>query len=149
MRELMWVVIGVLFVYVLYQLYRARTLRAGTSYYDGFDEADEPAAASTSAPFEAALDHSAWRHEADALRAEIEQQRGSIAGLTQAVEALREQLESVSAAQGISPEYNEALVCARRGLDVEAIAERCGISVAEAELVRSMSERQGGDDGRS
>lgn len=139
MREVLWVLIGALFVYVLYQLNRARVLRAGVSYYDGVDADESPA-------FEAALDHSAWRQEADALRSELAQQRLTIATLSQSIDALREQIESVSAAQGISPEYNEALVCARRGLDVEAIAERCGISVAEAELVRSMSERQGGDD---
>ncbi|MDX5445509.1 MAG: DUF2802 domain-containing protein [Zoogloeaceae bacterium] len=146
MREVMWVLIGALFVYVLYQLNRARVLRAGISYYDGYDTDEAPA-------FESALDNSAWRQEADALRQEagtlrqeLDQQRQALAALSHTIDALREQIESVSAAQGISPEYNEALVCARRGLDVEAIAERCGISVAEAELVRSMSERQGGDD---
>jgi hypothetical protein len=145
-REVMWVLIGGLFVYVLYQLNRARVLRAGISYYDGYDADEAPA-------FESALDNSAWRQEADALRheagtlrQELDQQRQALAALSQTIDALREQIESVSAAQGISPEYNEALVCARRGLDVEAIAERCGISVAEAELVRSMGERQGGDD---
>ena len=143
MRELLWVLIGALFIYILYQLNRARLLRAGMSYYDGYDSAEAPAPAPA---FEAALDSSAWRQEVDALRDELGQQRDALAALSQHVEALREQLEAVSAAQGISPEYNEALVCARRGLDVEAIAERCGISVAEAELVRSMAERQGDDD---
>lgn len=142
MRELVWVLIGALFIYMLYQLNRARLLRAGVSYYDGYDESDEPPA------FEAALEHSALRQEIDALREEVAQQREQMSALSRGIEALREQIESVSAAQGISPEYNEALVCARRGLDVEAIAERCGISVAEAELVRSMAERQGDDDAR-
>lgn len=140
MREVLWVLIGVLFVYILYQLNRARVLRAGVSFYDGYEPEEE------APPFEAALDNSAWRQEVDVLREEVCDQRDALAALSQSVETLREQLESVSAAQGISPEYNEALVCARRGLGVEAIAERCGISVAEAELVRSMAERQGGDD---
>lgn len=140
MRELVWVLIGALFIYMLYQLNRARLLRAGVSYYDGYDSADDPP------PFEAALENSALRQEIDALREEVVQQREQMSALSRGIDALREQIESVSAAQGISPEYNEALVCARRGLDVEAIAERCGISVAEAELVRSMAERQGDDD---
>lgn len=140
MRELVWVLIGALFIYMLYQLNRARLLRAGVSYYDGYDSADDPPA------FEAALENSALRQEIDALRDEVAQQREQMSALSRGIDALREQIESVSAAQGISPEYNEALVCARRGLDVEAIAERCGISVAEAELVRSMAERQGDDD---
>jgi hypothetical protein len=139
-REVLWVLIGVLFVYILYQLNRARVLRAGVSFYDGVEPEQEPL------PFESALDNSAWRQEVDVLREEVSEQRDALAALSHSVETLREQLESVSAAQGISPEYNEALVCARRGLGVEAIAERCGISVAEAELVRSMAERQGGDD---
>lgn len=140
MRELVWVLIGALFIYMLYQLNRARLLRAGVSYYDGYDSTEEPPA------FEAALENSALRQEIDALRGEVAQQRDEMSALSRGIDALREQIESVSAAQGISPEYNEALVCARRGLDVEAIAERCGISVAEAELVRSMAERQGDDD---
>lgn len=142
MRELVWVLIGALFVYMVYQLNRARVLRAGMSYYDGYDDArpDEPPA------FEAALEQSTLRHELDALRDELTRQREDIGVLSSQLTALREQVESIGAAQGISPEYNEALVCARRGLDAEAIAERCGISVAEAELVRSMAERQGDDD---
>lgn len=139
MRELLWVLIGLLFVYVLYQLYRARALSGGLSYYDGFDESGEKA----SAAFAATLESSAWRQELEVLRAEVERQRAIVEQLSSNTEALRNQLESISVAQGISPEYNEALVCARQGLDVEAIAERCNISVAEAELVRSMAERQG------
>jgi hypothetical protein len=128
-RELLWVLIGVLSAYVAYQLWRYVVLRR------------EPVAET---PFQAALDFSSVRHEIDALREDLSRQRAALTGLSQGLEGLREQLESVTAAQGISPEYNEALVCARRGLDVEAIAERCGISVAEAELVRSLADRQEG-----
>lgn len=131
MREVLWVLIGALSGYVLYQLWRYVVLRR------------EPGA---DVPFQAALDASSLRHEIDALREDLAHQRSTLVALSQALDGLKEQIESVSVAQGISPEYNEALVCARRGLGVEAIAERCGISVAEAELVRSLAERQGESD---
>lgn len=131
MREVLWVAIGALSAYVVYQLWRAFALSRGTS---------------GQVPFQAALDASALRHEIDGLRDELSLQRATVVTLSQSLDLLREQVESIGVAQGISPEYNEALVCARRGLDVEAIAERCGISVAEAELVRSLAERQGNAD---
>jgi hypothetical protein len=130
-RELLWVLIGALTVYVLHQLWRYARLRRE---------------AGGEVPFQATLDATSLRHEIDALREDLAQQRATLVALSQSLDGLKEQIESVSVAQGISPEYNEALVCARRGLDVEAIAERCGISVAEAELVRSLAERQGDAD---
>lgn len=129
--EVVWVVIGALCAYILYQLHRAHVLR------DAQGEAP---------PFQAELDIRSLRHEIDGLRDELAHQRAALVAVSQSVDGVRDQIESVTVAQGISPEYNEALVCARRGLDVEAIAERCGISVAEAELVRSLAERQGDAD---
>ncbi|THF63180.1 DUF2802 domain-containing protein [Pseudothauera nasutitermitis] len=73
-------------------------------------------------------------------------QRQVIDDLVDSVRTLREQLEANLSGQGVSPEYDEALVFARRGLDAEAIAERCGITVAEAELVRSMTQRGAGQE---
>jgi hypothetical protein len=43
------------------------------------------------------------------------------------------------AAPGASPEYSEALALARRGLAVDEIAGRCGITRAEAELVAALA----------
>lgn len=136
MREVLWIVIGALTAYIAWQLWRAWSLRRA-------------GAADGSSPFRAAFDASALRQEIDMLREELAQQRATLVALSQTHDALREQIESLGTHQGVSPEYNEALVCARRGLDAEAIAERCGISVAEAELVRSLAERQGrADDAR-
>lgn len=126
----------------------------------GFDELDElvyrrpsapaPAAAAAAPPeaFQLELELRRLRREFEQQR---DQQRSEIA-------ALRERLDAAEAAlvarqtqadtglpgQGVSPEYNQALLYAQRGLDVEAIAERCGITVAEAELVCSLARRQGG-----
>lgn len=76
------------------------------------------------------------------LRTELDAQRRDIEKLVNDQGSMRGQIETSLASQGISPEYNEALVFARRGMDVDAIAERCGISLAEAELVHSLA--QGG-----
>lgn len=52
---------------------------------------------------------------------------------------LREQVEVLRNARNVAPQYGEALGLVQRGLDSDAIAERCGISVSEAELVAALS----------
>lgn len=99
----------------------------------------------------------AFQHELEVrqLRRELEQQGSALAELRRELDAIREQLrahkEQADAGvvtRGASPEYNEALVFARRGLDAETIAERCGITVAEAELVQSLARSQAGEPGK-
>lgn len=99
------------------------------------------AAASAADPqvFHQALELQQLRTELTRLQAQQLAQQAEMAALKDALNALREQFEANLAGQGVSPEYNEALVLARRGLEAEAIAERCGISVAEAELVRALN----------
>ncbi|MBC9072601.1 DUF2802 domain-containing protein [Thauera sp. CAU 1555] len=91
--------------------------------------------------FQQELELQQLRRDIARLQAQHAVQQREIADLNDALTALREQFEANLAGQGVSPEYNEALVFARRGLEADAIAERCGISVAEAELVRSMTRR--------
>lgn len=91
--------------------------------------------------FQQELELQQLRRDIARLQAQDAVQQREIADLNDALTALREQFEANLAGQGVSPEYNEALVFARRGLEADAIAERCGISVAEAELVRSMTRR--------
>lgn len=93
--------------------------------------------------FQQELELRQLRQDIARLQAQHAVQQREMADLNDALTALREQFEANLAGQGVSPEYNEALVFARRGLEADAIAERCGISVAEAELVRSMT-RSGG-----
>lgn len=108
-----------------------------------------PAPAATAAPgpdaFQLELEVQRLRREVAGLRAALDVQQQEIGGLHDSLRGLREQLDKGLVSQNASPEYSEALVFARRGLAVEAIAERCGISVAEAELVRSLAARN--DDG--
>ncbi len=61
--------------------------------------------------------------------------------LREQLAALREEVEKLKAARAVSPQYGEALALAQQGLEAQAIAERCDISVAEAELVRALSQR--------
>ena len=83
--------------------------------------------------FDALLEVRQMHHSVDELRQELAAQRAEI-------EALKETLGEVRAASQVSPLYGEAVALAHRGYDAQAIAERCGISVAEAELVRSLSQ---------
>lgn len=105
----------------------------------------KPVAGAGQDAFQLELELQRLRREVAGLRAALDVQQQEIGGLHEAMGQLRLQLDGGLAAQNASPEYSEALVFARRGLPVEAIAERCGITVAEAELVRALAARQ--DDG--
>ncbi|GAB2900156.1 hypothetical protein GCM10027046_31530 [Uliginosibacterium flavum] len=82
--------------------------------------------------FDALLEMRQTRVLLDELNARHEALRDELVEIKEAMIELR-------AASQVSPLYSEAVSLARRGYDVQAIAERCGISVAEAELVRSLS----------
>ncbi len=86
------------------------------------------------------------RRELDDMRGLLDGQRQETAALHSALNALRGQFEAAAASQSAAPQYSEALVFARRGLAADAIAERCDISVAEAELVRALAARGGEKD---
>ncbi|MGL1832170.1 DUF2802 domain-containing protein [Rhodocyclaceae bacterium SMB388] len=196
MRELIWLVIVLLFGYVVFQLYRAlridadrkpedpavsardriagapsvpqngQTIDRGRSYdvsspidahgmRDLFESAGAAGDIGTSEvsggalagnDFQQSLVMRQLRNDVDRLQAGLLDACERVSRLEAMVVGLREQLDAAVATQGVSPAYDEALVFARRGLGVEAIAERCGISVAEAELVRSLA--QGGSRGR-
>jgi hypothetical protein len=83
------------------------------------------------------------------LEAEVRQLRAEVAALRQDVAELKEK-------RRISPLYADAAALAHRGFDAHGVAEECGISVAEAELVMAMSrdekdfdsEVEDGPDGR-
>lgn len=113
-------------------------------FYDGAslladsDERPEPRLSRSPEPdasqfgFDALLEMRQTRTLLDDLRTRHE-------ALQAEVSALKESLAELRAASQVSPIYGEAVSLARRGYDVQVIAERCGISVAEAELVRSLS----------
>lgn len=117
---------------------------------DGFDYAPElrprPPSAGEEAAFRNAFDWQHMRRELERLHARCDAQDRVIAGLRAEVEDLRDRLASPASAAApaavstsISPEYDAPLVYARQGLDAAAIAERCGITLAEAQLVCAMA----------
>lgn len=86
--------------------------------------------------FDALLEVRNMRHLLDDL-----QQRYS--DVQSEMEEMRREIGELKAASQVSPFYGEAVALARRGYDAQAIAERCGISVAEAEMVCSLSKAPG------
>lgn len=69
----------------------------------------------------------------------LDELRRTQSALHQEVDSIKLQIAELRAATQISPIYSEAVAFAKRGYDAQAIAERCEISVAEAQLVRSLS----------
>lgn len=58
--------------------------------------------------------------------------------LREEVAVLREELDAMKAATRVSPQYSDAMALVQRGLSAQDVADRCGISLAEAELVWSL-----------
>lgn len=66
------------------------------------------------------------------IEAELAELRGEVA-------ALKEKVSLLEAARNVSPQYGEAVALAQKGMAAPQIAERCDISVAEAEMVCALS----------
>lgn len=73
------------------------------------------------------------------LRDEVDALRGELAALRQ---DMQQELAHLRAAQAVSPIYGEAAQMAAAGYDPVAIAERCGIARAEAELMVALAKNQ-------
>lgn len=69
------------------------------------------------------------------IETELAELRGEVA-------ALKEEVSLLKAARNVSPQYGEAVTLAQKGMAPQQIAERCGISVAEAEMVCALSRKQ-------
>jgi hypothetical protein len=79
------------------------------------------------------------------LEGEVRQLREQLAESREEIQRMREEMGRLSAAQKVSPLYNEAMALAVRGVDAAGVAGRCGISIAEAELVVALSKRPDAD----
>ncbi len=110
--------------------------------------------ATTREPFDGLIEGARLRFQIEALEASQAAMREALensrAGIREAIDAaqaplreelntLRGEIETLRKARSVAPLYNEAVALAQRGLDSSAIAERCGISVSEAELVVALA----------
>ena len=178
MRQLIWGLIVALLAYGGWQLLcalrieRVRRRRVSSmgkgGMKMGLDDdlfgyapipAKEPFAAAPPEPPSTARDAAPeTRSDPFALELELQRLRREIAGMREAfeiqrqeVDALRAELEHLAARPGepalmttepdVSQEYDEALALARRGVMADVIATRCGITRAEADLVTSLAAR--------
>ncbi|MBB4014475.1 DUF2802 domain-containing protein [Niveibacterium umoris] len=77
------------------------------------------------------------------LRFQVEALEAAQTSLREEMDAMRESFEAeigaLRNARSVSPQYGEAVALAQRGFETAAIAERCGISVSEAELVAALA----------
>lgn len=110
------------------------TLRRGPPLKEA---ADSPPANRQPAPEAEAQDSSEaaqFREQLfrSSVEAELERMRSEVAGL-------KETIAQLKAARRVSPQYNEAMSLAQRGMDKQSIADECGISIGEAELVLALS----------
>lgn len=137
-REVVWIVVAVLALYAAMQLGRLQGLRRARP--------PEPVPATPPAPFGLELEVQQLRRELALLREELEGAgtawQETSRRLEEEVARLSGELEGLQVERSVSPQYGEAMVLARRGLAADAIAERCGISVAEAALVCSLVQGQ-------
>lgn len=138
--EVLLIALALVALYIAIQLRRiagsraAGAARGGTSSVDVGGEGEA---------FQLELEVRQLHRDVAQLRAELDAQRVRVAELDAQLQAQQRQFVDSQAHSVVSPEYDEALVFARRGMDVETIAERCGITVAEAALVRALAQRRG------
>lgn len=93
--------------------------------------------------------------DAELGRSQLERE---VRQLREEVATLRAELDGMKAASRVSPQYADAMALAQRGLTAQDIADRCSISLAEAELVWALArgpqeneqeDEYGGEPGRT
>jgi hypothetical protein len=104
------------------------------------ESGDDNAAAEEAAPqLGENLLRGALEQEVSQLREEVDAIRGELAALRS---DMLHELAHLRASQTVSPIYGDAMQMAVSGYDPAAIAERCGIARAEAELVVALAKSQ-------
>ena len=151
--------VAVYIVFVLLRMFRLRrpVEAALASNQDDAPPSDEsveallsPSSAEAEPASDAAWERAPARMAEDVLRSGLEQE---LAQLREEVDAMRgelaalrgdmqQELASLRASQSVSPIYGDAMQLAVSGYDAAAIAERCGIARAEADLVVALAKSQ-------
>lgn len=162
MREALIVLIALVALYMLFVVLRMRHLRrqpasppqqepapamaaeAGETDESGPAAPDDEAAPEPDrddAPLYQGREvlRSGLEQELAQLRDEVDAVRGELAALRA---DMHHELASLRACQTVSPIYGDAMQLAVSGYDAAAIAERCGIARAEADLVVALAKSQ-------
>lgn len=98
------------------------------------DAAPAPDAAAEAPPL--ARPYAAPSFEDQLFRTNVE---AELQQLREEVAELRTALAQLKASRRVSPQYNEAMLLAQRGVGAQSIADQCAISIGEAELVLALS----------
>ena len=121
--------------------FAARTPVAKPADGAGVADAADAAAGGTAPAFADQLSTARLQAEVERLRDELGLWRGEVERLGAELATLRAEMEGPRQPRPVSPFYGEAMALAERGYDALGIAEECGISVSEAELLLAMSGR--------
>lgn len=151
-REGVIVLIALVALYMFFVLFRMRRLRNRPLPVSEKvalpEQPDEPPAvpveaddkwAQASEELAQEAMRSGLEQELDQLRDEVDAMRGELAALRN---DMLQELAHLRASQTVSPIYGDAMQMAASGYDPAAIAERCGIARAEAELVVALAKSQ-------
>lgn len=100
---------------------------------------DEVGSMSAAPDFASELTRSRLEQEVHGLRREAQQLRVDLTHLT-------EEMRQLKTVRNASPLYSEAMSLAQQGVTPDGIADRCGISVGEAELVAALARNRAGSE---
>ena len=137
--------VAVYMLFVLLRMFLLRNRPAVLAKMAPLPPDDEPAGASADAWAQASEElagealRSGLEQELAQLREEVDAIRGELAALRA---DMQQELAHMRASQTVSPIYGDAMQMAVAGYDPAAIAERCGIARAEAELVVALAKSQ-------
>jgi hypothetical protein len=173
-REVILALVAVLSLYLVVVLFRLASHRRGAAQPavpepSRAEIADKPVGRSPAPPSEQdqeqaevsrdllnELEIQQLRQDVTRLRADCDFLRRELAVMRHDVDQLGEQArnEQQQAAQAarersqytrpVSPQHSEAMLLAGRGMSAAQVAEHCGISVAEAELVCALARAESG-----
>ena len=169
-REAIWALVGVLSLYLVVILFRLALPRRARAVVEAAPQTQvveaPPAAVAAAAEPRPALpeiplaemneleiqqlrrDIGQLRTEQDFLRSELVAMRLDMNEIQGTLARAEVQAQQPQAAQQyvrpVSPQHSEAMLLAGRGVTAAQIADHCGISVAEAELVCALARAEDG-----
>ena len=128
---LLIVILAIYVAFTLWRLQRMKSAAAAAASVTRLAVAPAPTAAPLAAPDPVGF---ATQQFMRGVEGELEEMRRELA-------ELREEVGRLKASRQTAPHYTEAMTLAEGGADAQTVAARCGISLAEAELVLALSRR--------